>query len=72
VLRVRVVAAAVLAIVLGAPAALAASAVDPRLRFRTLTTEHFVIYFHQDEESPGSRKRRGARSRRGSARGRRG
>src|SRR5436305_5260911 len=28
----------------------AASLFDPALRFRTLPTEHFVIYFHQDEE----------------------
>jgi Tol biopolymer transport system component len=34
-----------------AASAAAASRFDPALRFRRLTTAHFVIYFHQGEES---------------------
>jgi hypothetical protein len=41
---------------LGAPAA-AASRYDPRLPFRTLTTPHFVIYYHRGEEPLVSRLR---------------
>jgi hypothetical protein len=37
------------------PAARAASLFDPRLKFRTLTTDHFVIHFHQGEEALGQR-----------------
>jgi hypothetical protein len=37
------------------PAVRAASLFDPRLKFRTLTTEHFVIHFHQGEEALGQR-----------------
>lgn len=33
----------------------AATLVDPSLRFRQLTTEHFVIYFHQGEDLLASR-----------------
>jgi hypothetical protein len=33
----------------------AASRFDPALRFRTLTTEHFVIYFHRGEERLAAR-----------------
>ncbi len=33
-----------------ASSVLGASIVDPKYRFRTLTTEHFVIYFHAGEE----------------------
>src|SRR3954471_4297860 len=33
----------------------AASLVDPRLGFRLLSTEHFVIYFHQGEEGAAVR-----------------
>ena len=33
----------------------AATLFDPALRFRTLTTEHFVIYFHQGEAALASR-----------------
>jgi hypothetical protein len=33
-----------------AAAARAASLVDPALRFRTVATEHFIIYFHQGED----------------------
>src|ERR1700694_2646752 len=29
----------------------AATQFDPALRFRVLSTEHFLIYYHQDEES---------------------
>lgn len=37
------------------PAVTAASRFDPRLRFRTLTTPHFHIYFHQGEEALAAR-----------------
>ncbi len=33
----------------------AASLFDPALRFRTLSTEHFVIYFHQGEDALAQR-----------------
>jgi hypothetical protein len=33
----------------------AATLFDPALRFRTITTEHFVIYFHQHESATASR-----------------
>jgi len=33
----------------------AATVHDPRLRFQTITTEHFVIYFHQGEEETAAR-----------------
>jgi len=43
-------AAALIALALAWPApTCAASLVDPALRFRTLPTEHFIIYFHQGE-----------------------
>jgi hypothetical protein len=32
-----------------------ASLLDPALRFRTLTTAHFTIYFHQEEEAQAHR-----------------
>ena len=37
------------AVLLAATQLHAATVFDPALRFRTLTTEHFVIYFHQGE-----------------------
>jgi hypothetical protein len=41
----------VVAVVIGLSSPLrAASLFDPLFRFRTLPTEHFVIYFHQDED----------------------
>ena len=33
----------------------AASLFDPALRFRTLSTEHFVIHFHQGEDALAQR-----------------
>ncbi len=45
----RLLVAAVTAL-LAATSVRAASLVDPALRFRATTTEHFVIYFHQREE----------------------
>jgi Tol biopolymer transport system component len=33
----------------------ASGAVDPALRFKTITTAHFVVYFHQGEERTGQR-----------------
>ncbi len=55
-LRLLPVACAVLAALLaaGTPAT-AAARYDPALRFRTLTTAHFVIYFHQGEEAVARR-----------------
>lgn len=35
--------------------ATAASLLDPRLNFRTLTTAHFIIYFHQGEDTMAAR-----------------
>src|SRR5262245_29138329 len=43
------------AILLAAARADAASLLDPAFHFRTLTTEHFVIYFHQDEDHLAAR-----------------
>ncbi|MBI4485745.1 MAG: PD40 domain-containing protein [Acidobacteria bacterium] len=41
---------------LGWPAPMcAASLVDPALRFRTLPTEHFIVYFHQGEDRLAAR-----------------
>jgi hypothetical protein len=45
----RALTAAVLLLLAGT--ADAATWFDPALRFRTLPTEHFIIYFHQGEES---------------------
>jgi hypothetical protein len=47
-LAVTVLAASVLASVL--PAA-AATRYDPALRFRSVTTPHFIIHYHQGEEA---------------------
>jgi hypothetical protein len=41
--------------VFSASGASAASLVDPALRFRTMTTTHFVIYFHQGEARTAAR-----------------
>lgn len=38
-----------------APSAFAAQRYDPRLRFRTLRTAHFEIYFHQGEDALAAR-----------------
>jgi hypothetical protein len=38
-------------VVASAKSAPAASQFDPALRFRVLSTDHFLIYFHQEEES---------------------
>src|SRR5436309_1459567 len=37
------------------PSARASSVYDPILRFRTISTEHFVVYFHQREEPLAAR-----------------
>jgi hypothetical protein len=47
--RVRIIGSAIALLLIGSAAAKAASLVDPRLGFRVLPTEHFVIYFHQGE-----------------------
>jgi hypothetical protein len=39
------------ALLAGAESAPAAAQFDPALRFRVLSTDHFLVYFHQDEES---------------------
>ncbi|HEY2908196.1 MAG TPA: hypothetical protein VGJ29_19990 [Vicinamibacterales bacterium] len=55
-LAVRAAATAcVLACVFVARGVSAASLVDPAYRFRTLTTEHFSIYFHQGEDRTAAR-----------------
>src|SRR5262249_44710843 len=33
----------------------ASSLIDPKLRFRTFATPHFIIYFHQGEDATASR-----------------
>jgi WD40-like Beta Propeller Repeat/Omp85 superfamily domain len=43
------------ALLAGGRAASAASRYDPGLRFRTLPTAHFLIYFHQGEEAVAQR-----------------
>ena len=55
VLRARLAACAVLALLLPAAARLAhgADRYDPALRFQSIRTEHFVIHYHQGEE-PGA------------------
>src|SRR5262249_22175572 len=44
-----------LGIVLLESSAFAANRYDPRLRFRTIRTEHFDVHFHQREELMGRR-----------------
>ena len=44
-----------LAVVLAAAPLAAASRFDPALRFRSIATEHFVIYFHRGEERLAAR-----------------
>jgi WD40 repeat protein len=50
--RVLVLLAAILMATTGANAA---SLLDPAFHFRTLTTEHFIIYFHQGEDHLAAR-----------------
>src|SRR5262245_53929114 len=52
--RARISAALVLAVAIGRVDA-AASLVDPLLRFRVLSTEHFLVYFHQGEDDLAGR-----------------
>lgn len=42
-------------VLVASPLVHAASVVDPSLRFRRLTTRHFVIYFHRGEEALADR-----------------
>ncbi|MQA31220.1 MAG: hypothetical protein GEU82_15535 [Luteitalea sp.] len=51
----RSVALALLCAALAGAAPAAASFIDPRLGFRVLSTEHFVIYFHQGEDAAAAR-----------------
>ncbi len=44
-----------LLVLLAAASARAQSLYDPALHFRTITTEHFVLYFHQGEETNARR-----------------
>ncbi|HZT75482.1 MAG TPA: BamA/TamA family outer membrane protein [Vicinamibacterales bacterium] len=48
-------AALVIAALLGSPHAHAATLFDPALRFRTIATDHFIIYFHQGESALAAR-----------------
>src|SRR4051812_5792185 len=48
--RVANVLGALAIAVLSAMSASASSFLDPRLQFRTVSTEHFVIYFHAGED----------------------
>jgi hypothetical protein len=45
------IAVVLIAFVVGCSSAVAANRYDPRFRFRTITTSHFAIHFHQGEES---------------------
>ena len=49
------IAALALAFLLAPAAVAAAGPLDPSLRFRSLPTEHFVIYFHQGEDTLAAR-----------------
>jgi hypothetical protein len=53
-MRLQACAIAIVLAALPLPSA-AASLFDPALRFRTLPTEHFVIYFHQGEDALAQR-----------------
>ena len=50
-MRSRILAGALLVIIAVAGQAIANERYDPRLRFRTLSTRHFDIHFHQGEEN---------------------
>ncbi len=52
---IRAAAVAVAAALFATAHVRAATLFDPALRFRTLTTEHFVIYFHQHESAVAAR-----------------
>ena len=51
----RLASVVAVAVLLCAAPLFAASRFDPALRFRTLATEHFVIYFHRGEERLAAR-----------------
>jgi hypothetical protein len=51
----RLISALLVSAVLQGVTAQAASLFDPALRFRTLRTPHFIIYFHQGEDRPAAR-----------------
>src|SRR5262249_58690572 len=53
--RIRILAVAVVCVLFGAWRLDAASLVDPAFHFRTVTTPHFVIYFHQGEDHLAAR-----------------
>ena len=53
--RLRTSVAALAIVACAAAPAHGASVVDPLLRFRVLTTPHFSIYFHQQEEQTARR-----------------
>jgi hypothetical protein len=53
--RLRTSVAALVIVACAAAPAHGASVVDPLLRFRVLTTPHFSIYFHQQEEQTARR-----------------
>jgi Tol biopolymer transport system component len=54
-LRRAISALVLLGALLGASGASAATLLDPRLRFRTIETAHFLIHFHQGEERLAAR-----------------
>src|SRR5215213_11418902 len=53
-LRCRAIAAFALLLAVSSPIR-AASIFDPKLKFRTLSTDHFVIHFHQGEDALAQR-----------------
>ena len=53
--RLRTSALAAIAVLVSVRLAGAAGFVDPALHFRTLATPHFIIYFHQGEETSARR-----------------
>src|SRR5262249_59408301 len=53
--RIRILAVAVVCVLFGAWRLDAASLVDPAFHFQTLTTPHFIIYFHQGEDHLAAR-----------------
>ena len=52
IIRLSISALLLLAVV---PGVRAASVFDPAYRFRTLSTEHFIVYFHQGEDRLAAR-----------------
>lgn len=53
--RALTAAVAILLAVAASDAVAAATLFDPKLRFRTITTDHFLVHFHQGEDSLAAR-----------------